>query len=197
DIHSANAGNSRPGTDRVARDVPDTDPADEFSRRGVAKARGSRTPPPALVLLANQFGLSQFERNVLLLCAATELDTRIGPLCACAQDDPAKAYPTFGLAMALFDYPEWSALTPARPLRAMRLIEIHQPATTPLIAAALRADERLVHYLKGLNQIDDRLSGWLGQVEFADNGVELPESQRDLADAVAAAWFSDAACGED
>ena len=33
--------------------------------------------PPALILLAQRLGLSEFERHTLLLCAAMELDTRI------------------------------------------------------------------------------------------------------------------------
>src|SRR4051794_37816419 len=40
----------------------------------------STDPPPALAVLAQRFGLSRFERDVLLLCAAMELDTRTGPL---------------------------------------------------------------------------------------------------------------------
>src|SRR5215831_9773812 len=45
---------------------------------------------PALIVLGNTLGLSSFERNVLLLCIAMELDTRIANLCARAQDDPNK-----------------------------------------------------------------------------------------------------------
>jgi len=41
------------------------------SRRGGAARR-----TPALLLLAQNFGLSDFERDVLLLCAAVELDPR-------------------------------------------------------------------------------------------------------------------------
>ena len=54
------------------------------------EAAGQTDPPPALVLLAQRLGLSRFERDVLLLCAAMELDTRIASLCARAQDDPAR-----------------------------------------------------------------------------------------------------------
>lgn len=39
-------------------------------------------PPPALVILGRRFGLSRFEQEILLLCAAMEFDTRIGALCA-------------------------------------------------------------------------------------------------------------------
>ncbi|MGN6561523.1 MAG: ATP-binding protein, partial [Thermomicrobiales bacterium] len=82
---------------------------------------------PALYTLAQRLGLSRFEQNVLLLCAALELDTRIPRLCAQVQGDPAMAYPTFALALAIFDEPAWSALAPEGGLRAWRLLEIAQP----------------------------------------------------------------------
>ena len=45
-------------------------------------------PLAALVLLGRIFGLSRFERETLLLCAATELDPRIGALCAAPKEIP-------------------------------------------------------------------------------------------------------------
>ena len=139
-------------------------------------------PPPALHLLGNYLGLSQFDRFVLALCTALELDTRIAYLCAKAQDDPNKAYPTFALAFAVFDDPDWNALSPHAPLRHWRLLEINQPGAQPLTAAALRADERIVNYLKGLNYLDDRLTPLIdlmgGQL---DNG-QLPPSQQRTVD---------------
>jgi hypothetical protein len=137
-------------------------------------------PPPALLLLAQRLGLSRFERDILLLCAALELDTRIARLCAFAQGDPGRAYPTFALALALFDDPAWDALSPERPLRRWRLLEINQPGAQPLTVAALRADERIVSYLKGLNYLDDRLAPLLAPL---DPGVEsgLAPSQQEIA----------------
>ena len=72
---------------------------------------------PSALLLSQLFGLSVFEQHVLLLCAAMELDTRIPALCAAAQDNLQRPYPTLGLALALFDDPGWDALSPERPLR--------------------------------------------------------------------------------
>ncbi len=80
--------------------------------------------PPALVRLAEAFGLSPFERDVLLLCAAAELDGSVAPLCARAAGDPARPYPTFGLALAALAEPHWSALAPVAPLRRWRLVEL-------------------------------------------------------------------------
>src|ERR1044072_5151011 len=115
-------------------------------------------PPPAVELLANRFGLSPFERDTLLLCAAVEFDPWVGQLCGLAQGNPARNYPTFALALTLFDDPSWDALSAHRPLRYARLIEISQPGSTPLTAAALRAEERIVNFFKGLNVMDDRLT---------------------------------------
>lgn len=115
-------------------------------------------PPPAMKILAQQFELSPFEQDLLLLCAAMEFDTRIADLCAQAQGNTGNAYPSFALALALFDNPAWDAQSPERPLRAWRLIEINQRAAQPLVTSALKADERIVNYLKGLNHLDDRLA---------------------------------------
>ena len=115
-------------------------------------------PPPALMLLADRFGLSSFERSVVLLCAAMELDTRTASLCARAQDNENAPYPTFALAMALFDEPTWDALSSMSPLRYWRLVEIDQRSSLPLTATRIRAEERITNYLKGLNHMDDRLS---------------------------------------
>lgn len=144
-------------------------------------------PPPALCLLADQLSLSVFEREVLLLCAATELDTRIPALCARAMGNAAQTYPTFALAVSLFDDPSWDAFSPQRPLRFWQIIEVNQSDTQPLTAAPLRADQRIVNYLKGLNSLDARLSLLIspepGQAD------ELPASQKATADAICARWL--------
>jgi hypothetical protein len=134
-------------------------------------------PPPLLVLLAQELGLSAFERDLLLLCAAPELNTKIGPLCGAAQGDPTRPYPTFALAMGLFDEPRWDVLSAHRPLRYWRLIEINQTGTQPLSTSALRADERIVHFIKGFNALDDRLNPLLNSLPpLAAN--DLPPSQQ-------------------
>src|SRR5262249_12819556 len=142
------------------------------------------TPPPALAILNRSFALSRFEQEILLLCAAMELDTRIASLCARAQDDPVRPYPTFALAMALFDDPAWDALSPEGPLRHWRLIEINQPGAQPLTTSTLRADERIVNFLKGLNYLDDRLAPLLLPVAFDGNEAALPPSQQSAVETV-------------
>ncbi len=137
---------------------------------------------PALTTLARRLGLSAFERDTLLLCAAMEFDTTMGSLCARAQADPGRPYPTFALALALFDEPAWDALSPERPLRHWRLIEINQAAGQPLIGSALKADERIVNTIKGLNYLDDRLAPLVTAMAPAPH--DLPPSQAALCDGI-------------
>ena len=147
-------------------------------------------PAPGLVILGHQLGLTQFELDTLLLCVAMELDTRMAALCARAQDDVSRSCPTFALALALFQNASWDALSADAPLRYWRLIEINQPGATPLTSSPLRADERIVNYVKGLNHLDDRLSNLFTRVrprhisDQADQADEntLPPSQDCIVD---------------
>ena len=153
---------------------------DHDLQRAESKMRDAEKlePPPMLALIATRLGLSLFERNVLLLCAAMELDTRIAGLCACAQDNATRPYPTFALALALFDDPAWDALSPERGLRYWRLLEINQSAAQTLTASALRADERMVGAIKGLEYLDDRLAPLLTPLGSTYNELPLPPSQQ-------------------
>ena len=160
---------------------------DHSADEAAMEAAAAVEPPPAAVLLERRLGLERFERDVLLLCAAADLDPALPALCARAQGDPRMAYPTFALALSLFDDPSWDALAPNGALRYWRAIEIMQPPGQPLTSSALRADERIVSYLKGLNYLDDRLDPLLSPVEAPVQDA-LPPSQREIAASIAARW---------
>jgi hypothetical protein len=113
--------------------------------------------PPALEQIETLFALSAFEHDLLLLCAGMELDAEFAPLCAAAQGDPSRGWPTFALALAVLDAPHWSALAPDAPLRRWKLLEVTPGAM--LTQAALRIDERVLHHLAGVAHLDERLSG--------------------------------------
>jgi hypothetical protein len=141
------------------------------------RAAADRTPAPAAVRLGRLLGLTPFELNTMLLCAAMELDPQMGELCAKAQGIPSLAHPTFALALRTLPEPTWDVLSPHGGLRWWRLIEISQPPGQPLVTSALRADERIVNYLKGLNELDDRLEPFVTPLPAAASG-ELADSQR-------------------
>jgi hypothetical protein len=144
-------------------------------------------PPAALDALCCAFSLSRFERDLLLLCAGVELDSAFGPLCAAAQGDPARNFPTFSLALAALPEAHWSALTPAAPLRRWRLIELGSvPALT---SAPLRIDERVLHYLAGVPHLDERLTPMIETVP-APSGSDLPGCHRAIVNNIVAAWSS-------
>jgi len=150
-----------------------------------AAARAAMTAPPAIDVLAELFGLTGFERNLLLLAAGTDLDSRLAESCADALGSPQRTSATFGLALALLPDPHWDAIAPSRPLRRFRMLELQRGST--LTYAPLRVDERVVHYLAGSNELDARLEsfvrtspppGWIAedQREIALRAMRLLES---------------------
>ena len=146
---------------------------------------GTLSPPPALESLCVLFNLSTFERSILLLCAGVELDSKFASLCAAAQGDPRRDYPTFSLALGALPEPHWSALTPFAPLRRWRLVEI-LPANS-LTVSPLRIDERILHFLAGVSHLDERLAGLIEPVPPA---AELVASLNATAEQIAASLKS-------
>jgi AAA+ superfamily predicted ATPase len=134
-------------------------------------------PPAALDRIAELFDLSGFERSVLLLCAGAEMDSQIASLCGAAQGFPQRTYATFGLAMALLPDAHWNALAYSHPLRRFRLVEIE--SGHGLTSATLRIDERILHYLTGVNALDLRLQAFLQLAPFP---YWISESHRATAD---------------
>ncbi|UCV21115.1 ATP-binding protein [Ferribacterium limneticum] len=122
----------------------------------LADARQLLHTESAIDWLTAAFGLSGFERDLLLLCAGAEMDAELARACALAHGDTTRPWVTFSLALATLESPHWSALTPQRPLRRWRLIDIDNHAG--LAASRLRIDERVLHFLVGINELDVRLA---------------------------------------
>ncbi|MFJ8622353.1 ATP-binding protein [Kitasatospora sp. NPDC093550] len=150
-----------------------------------ARRGGRRQPATALDALTASFGLTPFERDVLVLAAAPAIDPTAAARCAAAGGDPARGYPTFSLALAALDQPHWSALTPVGPLRRFRLVELDDE--TALTASRLRIDERVLHFLVGVPYLDVRLHGLLTRVGPPG---ELPGPHERCAAELARAWTS-------
>ena len=53
-----------------------------------AELRSQMQSPPAINLLTELFALTDFERQLLLLCAGAEMDSRLAEACAEAQGTP-------------------------------------------------------------------------------------------------------------
>jgi ATPase family associated with various cellular activities (AAA) len=147
-------------------------------------------PPPfppgfesALDRLCQVFDLSGFERFVLLLAAGVEFASDIATLCARAQGAADRSHASFSLALALAPEAHWSAIAPSAPLRYWRLIRVDDTASS-LTAARLVIEERILHFLSGLDDPDEALRD--RSIE-AQAGVLTP-SQQITADRIVRAW---------
>ncbi|KUO05417.1 ATP-binding protein [Streptomyces caeruleatus] len=157
-------------------------------------AAGSASPAPLaapgtapLDALVTCFGLTPFERDLILLAAADELDPTTAARCAAACGDPQRAYPTFSLALAALAEPHWSALTPVAPLRRWRIVELDDESR--LTTSRLRLDERILHFLLGSPYLDARLHGRLRRTSVPE---QLPPSYDLAASRVAEGWTTGA-----
>jgi hypothetical protein len=148
-------------------------------------ARGMARPA-AIEKLGLVFGLSPFEREILLLCAGVELNSHFSKLLA-----PQTA-PTFGLALGLLPDGHWTALTPAAPLRYWRLVDLEPGGA--LTQNPIRIDERILHYLVGASHLDDRLAGLVTPLHVAGQGAPSHESS---AERIAALWTGAAKAKDD
>lgn len=149
--------------------------------RALQQAAEALPAPSALERICQIFDLSTFERDVLLLCAAMELSNDFTSVCSAAQPEGQKPYPTLGLALAALPNPHWEAIAPYAPLRRWRLIEIGEGHALTL--CPLRIDERILHYLFGIQYLDERLSGIIEPLQFSN---DLVPSHQTVAEKVAA-----------
>jgi hypothetical protein len=140
--------------------------------------------PSALEQVCVLFGLSSFERDVLVLCAGIELDASLAALCAEAQGDPARTAPTFGLALAALPEAHWSAITPQAALRYWRLVDVGSDHA--LMTSPLRIDERILHFLAGASQLDEHLRGFV--YPLPGTALPLVPSHQALVAAIEAGW---------
>jgi len=122
--------------------------------------------------LRNIFSLSDFEVDVVLLCAGFAIDTRIRSACAEFCHVPAVEYPTFRLAFNLFEDPHWSALSPMEPLTRWNLLKRSEGF---LLDAPLHIDPRILYFLLDVPSLDEDLDLVLRSLNEAPNssGVEL------------------------
>lgn len=134
-------------------------------------------PAAALEIVTEVFGLTPFERSVLVLCAGVELDDRVAQACA------ACGGPTFRLALAALPGAHWSALTPDAPLRRWHLVDVDR--TGSLTTAVLHVDERVLHFLTGLPATDPALAGVVGAATAV---AETTASQQLAAETLTDLW---------
>ena len=139
----------------------------------------------ALEQLCYIFNLSSFERDIILLCAGMEINSHWRDLLAKINKNPQLNYPSFNLALRILPDPYWQSLTPASALRHWKLIEIG--GGTSLTQSPLRLDERILHYLWGIQYVDERLAPMIDNLGTIN---QLVPSYENLVEEVAQSWLT-------
>lgn len=140
--------------------------------------------PAPLARLGDLFQLSLFERLILLLCVALELEPQVQNLCAQAHGNPSQAFATLGLALVVLPEPHLSVLSTRSPLQRWHLI---QPESAVVMSqAALKIDRRILCFLLGEPEEDAVLAGL---VKFLPvSSTPLPPCHQAIADRLATTW---------
>lgn len=152
----------------------------EAALRAARDAAGTAT---GLDEVADGFGLSAFERAVLLLAAGPELVAAVGGELAAAGGSPRL---TFSTALATLPGAHWSAITPVSPLRRWELVRLLDP-TSPT-HSPLMVDERILHHVAGAGHLDAGLAAIARPLPVPAGLTATPAGCRD---AVLAAWRAD------
>lgn len=155
-------------------------------------------PVSRLSRLQSVFGLSSFERDVVLIALAPELELRFEKLYAYLQDDVTKRRPSVDMTLRLL-CPGLASQVAARrsfdtegPLLKYRLIEFadeNQNRQASLLGRSIKLDEGIVSYLLGEDRLDARLrhlanfeqeyNEWVGLGDNEDEIERLVELARE------------------
>lgn len=132
--------------------------AETEARADAAEATGR---PTRLRALADDFGLSPLDVEILLIALLPDLDDRFEQFYGYLNDDVTRRRPTTGLALGLCglspaDAAARSRLSPRAPLRAGGLLLVEEP-DRPFLARALRVPDRVTAHLLGDDTTDPRI----------------------------------------
>lgn len=139
--------------------------------------------------LQKLFQLDSFEVDALLICLASELDTRYEKIYSYLQNDITKKRPSVDLVINLLcpsleiklrarDY-----FSPEASLIRNRLIFFTgdgQEGQIPLLSRSIKVDERIVAYLLGSDEIDHRIKNFssiIGSGKYFDDLI-FPEEEK-------------------
>ena len=178
--------------DRLSNKNDDTDDQDNYKNYSNTDYKykkipwDNEIPIPAIESLSIMFGLSNFERSVLILCAAVELDYEVSSLCTSINGGSSThPYPTFSLALSVFPDAHWSAIAPISPLRKFRLVDLVGLPQVQVTKCQLQIQERILHYLIGLRYVDSSLEGIIEPVRIEGHGSD---SHKAIAENIIRLW---------
>jgi ATP-dependent 26S proteasome regulatory subunit len=136
--------------------------------------------------LARLFDLTPFDVATLLIAIAADLDQRFGLLYAYLQDDVTRKQPSVDFILTLlcdsFGHrleQRQRFLPPAQLLHwdLLRLLDCSAPVNSTLLAKQCQVDARIIEYLLGSNEIDDRLHSF---VQLVSSPVASQQSSQGI-----------------
>ena len=142
------------------------------------------SPPSYLEQICTAFDLSPFARDVLLLCIGMELDREWESICALAQGNQNRPYPTLGLALTCFASSDWTGFLGFRTLQDWHLIEVD--VGTALSTRPLSIDPHLLRILLGDSEADPRLKSLALPFPYP---TELVPSHQAIAEQIVQIWW--------
>lgn len=135
--------------------------------------------------LVQLFNLSAFEEQCLVICLAPELDRKYERLYAYLQDDVTRKKPSVDLVLSLLlntmeeKVAARLSFAPQAPLmRFLLRFTDNSEETVPLISRFLKLDDRIINFLLGFHDIDERLQDMVRFVTPPDISVQqllMPE----------------------
>lgn len=156
-------------------------------KKGWSQRRGITLNLPAL---ANIFGLTPFELDVVLICMAPELDTKYERLYGYMQNDATKKQPSVDLILKI---PDLHCNTNEGTIHARHYFDasasifkyhilrfIEESEQKPLLSRLIKVDDRIISYILGGEQIDPKIEPFaeLIQPQTDLEEMQLPEDQR-------------------
>jgi hypothetical protein len=149
---------------RFYRDDPD---ASAITREigALDEERAADTTSP-LSEIRRTFGLTDFDVDAVVLCAAPELDPSLERVYAYVQDDAARRSATAHLAVALFAGEQdpldlLNRFDSSAPLMRFHLLAADTTVPSPAAVRPLHVEDRVLRHLLGLNRLDARVAGLL------------------------------------
>jgi AAA+ superfamily predicted ATPase len=136
----------------------------------------------ALDRLQQYFALTSFDMEILLICMAIELDPRYEKLYAYLQDDVTRKKPSVDLVFKLFAFSierqaaardRFSSESPLRRCRLIGLVEDPAQPQAPLLSRYIKLDDRIVQYLLGSVDLDERVQPYAELAEPRPMSVAL------------------------
>jgi hypothetical protein len=134
--------------------------------------------PSGLTGVAAAAGLTEVERDALVLALAVELDASVANSCAFIHDDPTRPFVTPSLVAAVTQRPlsgTWDLLDP---MSASQRFGFFTPDMSHGVLSKLALDGRMVNGLRGRNYIDPRLA----EIVTPMPSLPLPRSLQDVVD---------------